>query len=189
MFFLTIFVLAFVLLCIFAIGPEWSDNDSWENLKEVLIGLVLSAAAAGFLWMVAFIIVDLCVTPSTRIVDSTATLLPVNLNDGKVALGYEVMPYNTEGKWYVYKDEQDKGTKYLFIEETDNQTDLGIDVKLIDANKCEIKYVDDEEPCKVEYYHTEYGGFARAITRKASDGITLCIHKKSIEDIWFPYSN
>lgn len=165
------------------------ERDNFLEAFDILGMILFSAMVAIILWLVALVFVLGFATPSTQIIDSTATLLPVNLNDGKVALGYEIEPINTEGEWYVYEDEQDEDTKYLFIEHTDDPTDFGIHVKLIDADKCKIRYIDDEDPCKVEYYHTEYTGFARAIIKNGNNGITLYIHKNSMEKIWFPYSN
>ena len=185
-FFLVVFGVAFVIVFFLAM----KDSDS--TMSNILSALFLSVLIAGVLWLFASMMVTIFVTPSIQVIDNTATLLPIDLNNGKVALGYETVSDSAKGKYYVYKDKQDESTKYLFIEQNNSLTDFGIDVKLIDANQCKISYIDDKEPCRVEYYHAEYEGFVRAIRKAemtANDCIILYIHKNSMEEIWFPYSN
>lgn len=157
LFFLGVFIVMFVLLCIFVIPDVWSYHDASGNAMSIFFCIFMSGVAALIALLIACAIVEYT-APTEKVVDKTAVILPVSLNGGEVALGYEAIPSTTGGKWYVYRDEQDDGTKYLFIEQTDDPVDFGIDVKLIDAKKCEIHYIDDEDACFAEYYHTEYTG-------------------------------
>lgn len=190
LFFLGVFIVTFVLFCIFVITARWSYYSAKTNATTIFVYIIMSALVALTATDIACTIVE-HTAPTEKVVDKTAVILPVSLNGGEVALDYEAMPSTTGGKWYVYRDEQDDGIKYLFIEQTDGPVDFGIDVKLIDAKKCEICYIDDGDACFAEYYHTEFTGNARWIIEKKEDEkmLTLYVHEDSVEDIWFPYSN
>ena len=190
LFFLGVFIVTFVLFCIFVIPAMWSYGNAEANATSIFVCILMSVLVALIVTLIAGAIVEYT-APTEKVVAKTAAILPVSLNGGEVALGYEAMPSTTGGKWYVYRDEQDDGTKYLFIEQTDGAVDCGIDVKLIDAEKCEICYIDDGDACFVEYYHIEFTGIARWIVEKKEDEemLTLYVRNGSVEDIWFPYSN
>ena len=189
LFFLGVFIITFVLSCIYELPNLWKHDDKAGNAMAIFFCIFVSGVAALIALATACAIVE-HTAPTEKVVDKTAVILPVSLNGGEVPLGYEAIPSTTGGKWYVYRDEQDDGTKFLFIEQKDGPVDYGIDVKLIDVKKCEICYIDDGDACFAEYYHTEFTGIVRWIEKKKDENLlTLYVHKGSVEDIWFPYSN